>query len=176
MRWESPVPTVRLSVQHLRPAMMLTPPVGATIDVPSVQFRCLVRLPNFILPQDAIVDTGAPHIIFPLALWTRFREGIDFEWLPFSPGVQSPVAQLTRWQFSFQMARFLAPLALMDYTTEIELPDVIAAFAHTDPPAPLTRRAPPPIIIGLWGGVLEGGRIAVERTPAGRVSGELAFS
>jgi hypothetical protein len=61
----------------------------------------------------------------------------------------------------------------MDYATEVQMANVIAAFADTDPPAPRTRLTPPPIIIGLWGGLLEGGRIALDRTVTGQVSGEL---
>jgi hypothetical protein len=143
--------------------------------MPTVQFRCLVRLPNFLLPQDGIIDTGAPHIIFPRALWTRFRQGIDFEWLPLAPGLNTPSGRVGRWQFTFQMARFFGTLAVMDYTTEIERPEVIAAFADTDPPAAPTRQAPPPIVIGLWGGLLEGGRIGIGRMPNGQVSGEIEF-
>jgi hypothetical protein len=169
------VPTIRLTAHALIAPRPVVLPSGRTIDVSSDQFRCLIRLPNQILPYDAVIDTGAPLVYFPQLVWSRLRDGIDFEWLTPVAGA-SPPAQIGRWQFTFQMARFLAPLWLMDYSTEVERPEVIAAFASSNPPAPPTRQALPPIVIGLWGGLLEGGRIGVARDPAtGRVAGDIAF-
>jgi hypothetical protein len=109
-------------------------------------------------------------------LWTRLRPGIDFEWLPFAAGFHPPIGRTAGWQFSFEMARFLVPLGLMDYSTRVDRPDVIAQFAANDPPAPPGRKSLPPILLGLWGGALEGGRILVDRDPAtGSVRGALEF-
>jgi hypothetical protein len=127
------------------------------------------------MPRDGVIDTGAPFTCFPRSLWIRFREGTDFEWLPFETGFQPPRGQLPGWQFTFRMARFLVPLTLMDYSTELDRAGVIAQFADSDPQ---TRRGQslPWFVIGLWGGLLEGGRIAIGRDPAsGLVTGELEF-
>ena len=170
------MPTIRLTVQNQRPVAPVVLPAGGTLNIPTVQYRCLLRLPAFPLPRDAVIDTGAPLVYFPQQVWSGLREGIDFEWLPFAAGTVSPVAQIARWQFTYQFARFLVPVGVMDYTTEFERPEVVAAFASGDPPAPSTRKALSPIIIGLWGGVLEGGRIAVGRDPlSGHVTGSLEF-
>jgi hypothetical protein len=74
---------------------------------------------------------------------------VDFEWCPFEPGIVVPAGRTAGWQFTFRMARFLTPLALMDFATEVERADVIAAFATGNPPAHLAKKAPPPVIIGL---------------------------
>jgi hypothetical protein len=140
--------------------------------VPRPRFRCLVRVPGFLTPLDAIIDTGAPLICLPRTVWTRFVEGVDYEWLPFDGVGAPPTARVAGWQFTFQMARFLQPLTMLDYTTSFDRPDVIAQFADSDPPR--RGNAPPSFIVGLWGGVLEGGRIVVGRDPvSGHVSGSL---
>jgi hypothetical protein len=169
------VPTIRLASYSLGPVLPVIPPAGSAIDVPRVRFRCLVRIPQFLMPLDAIIDTGSPLTCFPRSIWDRFLEGIDFEWLPFATGVHPPPGQTVDWQFTFRMARFLVPLALMDYSTETDRAGVIAQFADNDPPGQ-RGRALPWFIIGLWGGVLEGGRLAIGRDPVGgQVTGGLDF-
>jgi hypothetical protein len=166
------VPTIRLSSGVLHAPLPLSLPGGGTLQVPRTRFTCLAQLPRFMMPRDGIIDTGVPLTCFPLTIWSRFQEGTDFEWLPFEPGFQSPGTVMGNWRYTFRMARFLVPLTLMDYSTAIERFDVIAQFADNDPPA---RRGQslPLFVIGLWGGFLEGGRVAVERTPAGQVAGTL---
>lgn len=149
---------------------------GIPVPVFRPQFRCLISLPNTLLPQDGVIDTGAPFTCFPEDLWTRFRVGVDFEWLSFPAGTATPTGTMANWRYTFQFARFLVPLTLLDYTTAIDRPGVIAAFALGNPPAFAGRPGLPPIVVGLWGGVLEGGRLAIDRDPAsGQVTGELEF-
>ena len=129
-----------------------------------------------MLPQDAVIDTGSPLIIFPAVIWSRFQLGIDYEFLPFA-GPNPLPGRVGSWQFSFQIARFLAPIAVMDtgLSVRIARSDVIAAFASGDPPAPPGRKALPPVIVGLWGGILEDGRIGITRNPTRGVSGEIQY-
>ncbi len=148
-------------------------PRGMRITIPRPRFHCLVQLPGSLLPQDGIIDTGAPLTCLPERLWSGLAEGRDFEWLPFAPGTPPPTGVMPNWTYTFRVARFLMPVALMDYVTAIDRPDVIAAFATGNPPQ--QSRALPPIIIGLWGGLLEGGKIAVSRTATGQVEGALEF-
>ena len=128
--------TIRLS-SMLQRALPVSLPSGGTLQVPRVQFRCLVYLPQAVVPQDGVIDPGAPLTCFPLSIWSRFREGTDFEWLPFEPGFQPPGGEMVRWHFTFRMARFLVPITLLDYSTLIDRSDVIAQFADSDP---LVRR------------------------------------
>jgi hypothetical protein len=169
------MPTVRLSTVPRGRPFTVVPRPGRLL-IPRVQLRCLIRVPNVLLPRDGVIDTGAPLTHFPQAIWTAFREGIDFEWLPFPSGGQPPTGQVVNWRFTYRMARFLVPLTLMDYTTQIDRPSVVAQFADTDPPSPAGQRALPAIIFGLWGGALEGGRIAIDRDPVtGSVTGSVEF-
>jgi hypothetical protein len=53
---------------------------------------------------------------------------------------------------------------------------VIAQFADGKPPARPGVKAVPPIYVGVWGGLLEGGQPRIDRNPAtDGVTGELAF-
>ncbi|MDB5307029.1 MAG: hypothetical protein JWO38_1231 [Gemmataceae bacterium] len=168
--------TLRLSVHSTGPVLAITPPGRGRVDVYRPQFRSLLRLPNTLLPRDVVIDTGAPLICFPEDLWKPFQVGIDFEWLPFPRGVVPPVGRMAGWQYPFRMAHFLLPVTLMDYANAVDRPDVIAAFATGNPPQPPNSKGLPPIIVGLWGGLLEGSRLAIGRDPTtGQVTGELEF-
>ena len=168
------VPTIRLATFATGPALQLTGP-GGPPAVPRVQLRALLRVPEAVFPRDAVIDTGAPFTCFPQVPWTGFRQGIDSEWCPFDPAVPPPAARIAEWAFGFRIARFLVPLTLIDYSTEVDRPDVVAAFADGNPPAYRNRSALPPVV-GLWGGLLEGCTIAVGRDPVGgHVTGALAF-
>lgn len=167
------MPTIRLAVSFVGPMMPVTLPVGGRLDVPRARFHCLVQVPQALMPFDAVIDTGAPLSCFPNAVWRQFVEGVDYEWLPFAGGTP-PSGRVVGWLFNFRMARFLRPLAMMDYTTALDRPNVIAQFADSDPPR--RANAPPVLIIGLWGGILEGGRIVIDRDPrSGHVTGSLEF-
>jgi hypothetical protein len=87
----SAVPTIALSPVYVGAALELDPAHGPP-RVERAQLRCLVRLPGFVMPKDAVIDTGAPFTCFPRSLWDRFTEGTDFEWVPFAPAYQPPVA------------------------------------------------------------------------------------
>lgn len=170
------MPLLPLTVGSHGVAITVSDLAGGTIAVPRPQFRCLIELPGYMLPQDAVVDTGAPLIIIPAVIWTRFQAGTDYEILPFTGPTPAP-GRVVGWQFGFRIARFLVPLAVTDtaLSTRVERSGVTAAFAAGDPPAPPGRKALPPVIIGLWGGILEDGRIGIARDPARGVSGEIQY-
>jgi hypothetical protein len=131
-------------------------------------------VPGFPLPQDTIIDTGAPLTIFPERIWSQFQPGIDYDFLPFV-GAPPAMARVLGWQFTFRIARFRVPLGLMDagLTTRIARLDVIAQFATGDPAG---WRSIPPIFVGLWGGLLEGGRLGINRIAAtNQLAGELIY-
>lgn len=169
------MPTLRLSTHSTGPVLSVTSLALGRVDVHRPQFRCLLRLPNTLLPRDAVIDTGSPLVCFPEDIWKPFRHGVDFEWLPFDPGVTPPFGQVVGWAFPFRLARFLTPITLMDYSTEVDRPDVIAQFATGNPRPRPNAKGLPPVIIGLWGGLLEGGRVAVGQGVNGQVTGELEF-
>lgn len=168
------MPVVRLAVITVaRPSAVILP-AGGTLDIPKVQLRCVLDLPGPAGTVNGVIDTGASLTFVPEDVWQKLRPGVDFEWLPFTPGSAPPAGQFVNWSFSFRMARFLAPVAVMDYTTDVERADVIAAFASGNPP--VAGQQTPSVILGLWGGLLEGSRLHLDRDPAtGRVVGELAY-
>ncbi len=168
------MPTLHLSAVQLGPQLLVTPPVGGRQPVPRAQLRCLLRPPGYLMPQDGVIDTGAPLTCFPRSVWDRFTEGTGFEWWPFDAAVLAPTGQMAGWRYTFRMARLLAPLTVLDVTTEVDRPDVVAQFTDNDPP---NRRgnAVPLVVIGLWGGLLEGGTLAIARDSSGRITGTIAF-
>jgi hypothetical protein len=167
------MPVLRLSTLERPFPHPVLDAAGKPVSVARPQLQCLVRLPGSLLPQDGIIDTGAPLTTVPERLWSGLQAGTDYEWLTFPPGTPLPAGVMARWRYTFRLARFLAPVTLMDYATAVDRPDVVAAFADGNPPA--AGRGLPPVVVGLWGGLLEGGAVAVDRTPGGRVAGELRF-
>src|SRR4051794_40229831 len=116
------MPTLRLTTGNWINLPTAFDPRGAPVPVYRPQFRCLVGLPSTLLPQDGVIDTGAPFTSFPEDMWKRFRVGIDFEWLSFPAGIPTPTGTMANWRYAFQFARFLVPLTLLDYTTAIDRP------------------------------------------------------
>lgn len=168
------MPVVRLFVVDIARPSAVVLPGGRTLDVPKYQFRCVLDLPGPPGPVDGVIDTGASLTFVPEDIWRHLRPGIDFEWLPFVPGAAPPTGQFVGWSFAFRMARFLAPVAVMDYSTDVERADVIAAFADGNPP--VGGQQTPPVVVGLWGGLLDGSRLHLDRDPAtGRPAGTLAY-
>jgi len=149
------MPTLKLTTFFPGSPMPVVSSTG-TILIPRPQFRCLVRLPSTLMPRDGIIDTGSPLSWFPEGVWSQFREGTDFEWLPFAAGYTPPRGQTAGWAFTFRIARMLQPLSLFDTQTELNRQGVIVQFADGNPPAPPGSKRPPRVVMGLWGGVLEG--------------------
>lgn len=148
-----------------------TDPRGAVVPVHRPQFRCLIHLPGTLMPQDGIVDTGAPLTHIPERIWSGLAPGTDFEWLDLGAGAPAPGGVIAGWRYTFRLARFLAPVTLMDSAVAVDRADVIAAFASGNPTG---ARSVPPLVIGLWGGLLEGAAVRVTRDPAsGSVFGAL---
>jgi len=150
------MPQIRLSTHVLGRPLPVEPNVGSGILIPRLQFRCWVRLPNTFMPRDGIIDTGSPLTWFPEDVWSPFQHGRDFEWLPFAPGYTPPRGQTGGWAFSFRMARLLQPMSLFDTQTELIREGTIVQFTDGNPLAPMNSKRPPLVVIGLWGGILEG--------------------
>ena len=151
-------------------------PTGGQLLIPRLQFRCWVRLPNSLLPRDGIIDTGSPFSWFPEDIWSRFRPGIEFEWLPFPSGYQAPIARTATWAFRFRMARMLQPITLFDTATELERDGAIVQFAEGNPPSPSGINRPAVVIFGLWGSILDGTKLVfTANSSSGGLDGALEF-
>ena len=68
------------------------------------------------------------------------------------------------------MACILQPLVLFNLHTSTELirPSAIVQFADGNPPASPGSKSPPRVILGLWGGILEGTSLRTSTDPAMR--------
>jgi hypothetical protein len=174
MPTESPVPTIPLAVGSHGSDITVDDLTGGILDIPRLRFHCLIEVPGFLLPREALIDTGAPLTIFPEKIWSKFQFGTDYDILPLVGAPAAP-ARVLGWQFTYQIARFRVPLALLDaaLTIRVPRPDVIAQFATGNPTG---WRSIPPIFIGLWGGLLEGGRLGIDRVSStNRLAGELVY-
>jgi hypothetical protein len=60
----------------------------------------------------------------------------------------------------------LLPLVLFDLSTEFERHGVIVQLAAGNPPAAARSNAPARVVIGLWGGLLEGTCLRIATAPA----------
>ena len=164
------MPALPLSTYYSPSPLRVDEPNGAARVIPLPQFRCLVRLPGVLLPRDAVIDTGSPLTWMPEAIWSRFQPGIDYEWLPWSSGFSPPAGRTAGWNFTFRMARFLQPVSLFHLNSREELvrTRVIAQFADGNPPSAALSNAPPRVVIGLWGGLLEGTNLRITTNPRDR--------
>lgn len=167
------MPLLPLHDDQFAPDILVHDSVGGVLNIPLTRFRCLVEVVGRYALHEAIIDTGAPLTIFPQKVWSQFRAGIDFAFLPFA--TPAPQAGVVGWRFTYHMAQFLVPLALRDtrLTVRVPRPDVIAQFAIGDPPG---WRSAPPILVGTWGGLLEGGSVRIGRDArTNRATGELVY-
>ena len=169
------MPSIRLSAFGTRAPMPVREATGAPLLLPRIQFRCLVRLPRIAMPRDGIIDTGSPFTRLPEAIWQHFQPGIDFEELPFEAGYLPPRGQTAGWNFTFRMARMLQPVGLHDGQTELTRDGVVVQLADGDPPAFARSNAPAVVVVGLWGGLLEGTAVRVATDPGGNLSGSLEW-
>ncbi len=170
------MPEIRLSTFGTRATLPVRAPSGGPLLLPRAQFRCLVRLPNLTMPRDGIIDTGSPFTWMPEAIWQHFRPGIDFEELPFEPGYTVPRGQTAGWNFTFRFVRMLQPIGLYDFQTELTRDNAIVQFTEGDPPSLARSNAPAVVVIGLWGGLLEGTSLRIATDAAtGHVAGALEW-
>jgi len=100
-------------------------------------------------PRRAILDTGAPLTVFPKHRWQSFADEIVR--LPLV-GDQNPIGRAGGRQFSYFLGRVWVG-AVDPFERRLPAVPVLAQFREDDIPAgePL-----PPILLGLWGGILEG--------------------
>lgn len=149
------MPVVHLTTFGTHLTLPVREPGGRLRLLPRTQFRCWLRLPNVIYPRDAIIDTGSPFTWLPQDVWEKLQPA-DYEILAFPTGYAPPRAQTAGWSFTFRFARFLQPIGLHDGATELTRDGVIVQLADGNPPVPPGSQRPAVVVVGLWGGVLEG--------------------
>jgi hypothetical protein len=135
-------------------------------DPPFSRVRALRVLCNYRVPpvsgvREAILDTGAMLSLFPRELWRdqfRWREGVHFDVCDFA-GLGSVFdAQLLGTGYRCRIARLRVPVEVASPTPNgprFRVDNMITQLADDNDPK-LT-------LFGLWGGVFENRRLAVER-------------
>lgn len=125
--------------------------------VPLRQLSCLLRVPPIPGAKRAILDTGAPLSHFPHQVWANefnWREGRDFHVLPVA-GNPPLVGQTLGFRYSFRLVRLRVPVVLAgrDLTApRLQVDSLVTQLAEPG--------GPPFILLGLWGGVLDGRRLS----------------
>ena len=172
------MPTLPLTTYTAASPLRVNEPTGAPLAIPLPQFRCLARIAGVFLPRDAIIDTGSPLSWMPEGIWKRLSEGSDYEVLPWASGFVAPPGRTAGWNFTFRIARLLRPLALFNMTSNTELvrDRVIVQLTDGNPPAFARSNNPLRVVIGLWGGILEGTSLRIATDAAtGHVAGALEW-
>ncbi len=161
------MPTLPLSTYYPPVSLRVDEPSGTPLAIRLPQFRCLARIAGVFLPRDAIIDTGSPLSWMPEGIWKRLSEGSDYEVLPWASGFVPPPGRTAGWNFTFRIARLLRPLALFNMTSNTELARdrVIVQLTDGDPPAFARSNNPLRLVIGLWGGILEGTSLRITGHP-----------
>jgi hypothetical protein len=130
----------------------LDPPFPGLDRVLLRRLQCWLRVPPIPGAHDAVLDTGAPLTVFPHTLWNhqfRWQAGRDYDELSVA-GVGT-----------VQQGQVLGHRELAGRNPRgdrLRLDGLVCQLAD--------RGSPPYVILGLWGGVFEGRRLAVERLPA----------
>jgi hypothetical protein len=163
------MPTLPLTVFQTAAPLRVDEPTGTPLAVPLSQLRCLAQLPGVFLPRDAIIDTGSPLSWMPERVWNRMSEGTDYEVLPWSKGFVPPPGRTAGWNFTYRIARLLRPLTLfvLNANTTLVRDQVVVQLADGNPPAFARSNNPLHMVVGLWGGVLEGTALRVGTAAAG---------
>lgn len=103
---------------------------------------------------DAVVDTGAPLSSFPRNIWSIFEQQI--EWLELHDAGTSPVGpfvSIAGHRYPFRLGRIVVTVA--DFEGRRLTPAPILALFLDEPPGV----RPPPVLLGLSRGILEGRRM-----------------
>lgn len=146
--------------------MPLDPPLQHPLlgRLPAHRLFVSLRCPPSPGALDVILDTGAHFAIFPRHVWRdRFGwvEGRHFESCNIA-GVGSVIgSQLLAQSFRVRLVRLMVPVELAGRSGDrLRLEHLIAQLVEPATP----RDDPRSTILGLWGGVFENRRLAIERT------------
>jgi hypothetical protein len=148
----------------------LDPPQPGLARVPLRRLTCYLRVPLVPGAQRAVIDTGAALSYFPHQVWAndfRWREGRDFDTLPVA-GNPPLVGQTLGFRYSFRLVRLRVPVTLAgrDLTApRLQVDSLVTQLAEPG--------GPPVVLLGLWGGVLDGRRLAFATAPDGVPSAAL---
>ena len=147
----------------------LDPPLQAP-DLTRLLSRRLyvnLRCPPIPGAFQVALDTGAPCALFPRTLWRdqlHWQEGRHFDACHVTGLGPIVWSQLLSRSFRARLVRLKVPVELAGQSGDrLRLNHLIAQLAEPTTP----REDPKLAILCLWGGVFEGRRLAVDRSPTG---------
>jgi hypothetical protein len=151
----------------------LSPPLAGPLlsAIRLRRLRCMCRValspsPGDFGLADATLDTGCPITLIPKNVWQatfRLREGVHFDVCHIADFGERFRSQLLGASLTCRVVRLKVPVVLAgtSYAAEnlLRIDNLIAQLSDTDEPKEM--------LLGLWGGVFEGRRLVVDRTPDG---------
>lgn len=165
------MPTLDLFVRHIPVSgltadgnLVLAPPAAGLNRVLLRRLYCHLRVPPHPGAYDAVLDTGAPLTVFAHTLWHdtfRWQAGRDFDELAVA-GAPALTGRVLGHRFAVRLARLRSAVELAGRDPRgdrLRLDSLVCQLADAS--------GPPYTILGLWGGVFTGRRLAIEAEPGG---------
>lgn len=124
------------------------------------QLSCMMRVAPIPGVEFAYLDIGAPLSIIPYKVWYEkfgWRDGRDYHALN-SAGISGLKGQVLEYHCSFQLAQLRVPVELAGKDLRAKRLRIDSLVCQLADPG-----GPPFVILGLWGGVFEGHRLAIDR-------------
>lgn len=166
------VDTVRLGVSAPTGDYRIAPTTRGVGRIPLRQLSCALRVPPIPGAKRAIIDTGAPLSLFPHHTWAnefRWREGRDFDVLPVA-GDPPLTGRVLSHRYAFRLARLRVPITLAGRDLagpRLQVDSLVTQLAEPGGPAF--------ILLGLWGGVLDGRRLLFDAAADGGITAAVAW-
>lgn len=128
-------------------------PDGTAGELTNHRLYCKVIAGRDPKDHHAIVDTGAPSMIFPLLVWLRFPDQIT--WLTFPDGASMKAGVVGGKAFSFKLGRIAVQLAGRQNEPRLPAVEVVAQFEQLDAGRSREGRLTD-VVVGMQFGPLEG--------------------
>jgi hypothetical protein len=122
------------------------------------RLKSLVLVGSSSTPRDGLMDTGSPLTIFPERIWKNHRQEIEWFTTPPSSTLKSwwsSISGVTGGAVPCELGRISLTVIDLSGNTLRPIP-VVAKFAQDN------GLLPNRVILGLWGGILEGRRLMLD--------------
>ena len=140
------------------PSVLFTEIGGELRVVANWRVFCTLVVGRDPARHEAVIDTGAPTTIFPLAIWRRFAA--EIEWLSFADRTPSKPATVGGVTYHYRFGRVSVRVGGRGGGELLPPLSVVAQFEQPNPAIPLSQRLTR-TIVGLQFGPLEGRSLVV---------------
>jgi hypothetical protein len=173
------VPALDLFMEPIRMAgatqagnLPLNPSAWPLRRVPLRRLSCTLRVPPIPGAQRAFIDTGAALSQFPHHVWANqfnWRAGRDYDELTVT-GNPPLRGQTLGFNYAFRLVRLRVPVFLGGRDLagpRLQVDSLVTQLAEPG--------GPPFVLLGLWGGVLDGRRLGFGAASDGDPTAALEF-